>query len=578
MFAVCDWSNLLAAGIMIGKPLNPMTTNHDIESILSTSDTFYTTPEIPFTTPVEDITQAVIDYRESGIPSCSDVLVNAHSTGDAHNATGPILSCPLEWVTWLQESFIVPSCLVPYGGNNLLPDGTQSILLRLFGPEHDALFQDDLCSTFTHNLLCVGGTDVGKHWFMTAAEDWPEVTEHLSPFNIYFYTQRKGDLVILPPRRICAKIRYHPHQILCSIVLKLYEELVNLKRSQPNNLSLLLAKSGILKWGFSLLDEVINSSYCSQDKLLPVVEPTLPPPPCSFCGGELFQTVFCCTDSCVRDGVTSSSVDCKILICNYCFIDGRACRCGSMAPYRIQPLDGLIELRMNIANLLGASDENDSAWSDLDPQRCGMFNVAKALCEIRAKSTQSVERSCSIQPAPSHHVSKFSVINCLHCHANRCYKHILSTYHVHSTQALKADLADATSTLWHNLHKEMKDTYATKYPQLRVAIRNGSCYPLGHRLAYYASNYAPTTPLNQAVSLGFYDTPDNTVAQGVSLRHSRSRSTSVASLAGVETGVPRQLHQRGSGVQSSSTVVEGSNSQKQRLSPPEEGAVASKRA
>ncbi|KAF9642864.1 hypothetical protein BDM02DRAFT_3105147, partial [Thelephora ganbajun] len=144
--------------------------------------------------------------------------------------------CPPEWVTWIQDSFIVPSCLVPHGGNDLLPDGTQSISLRLFGLEKGliaALFQDDSHSTVTHDLLCVGGTDAGKYWFMTAAEDWPEVTEHLQvrdglntihihsmspqellqvPFNIYFYMQRKGDLVILPPRRsghqrsLCAQL------------------------------------------------------------------------------------------------------------------------------------------------------------------------------------------------------------------------------------------------------------------------------------------------------------------------------------------------------------------------------------
>lgn len=123
-----------------------------------------------------------------------------------------------------------------------------------------------------------------------------------------------------------------------------------------------------------------------------------------------------------------------------------------------------------------------------------------------------MERTCSIQLAPSHRVSKFSVINCRGCHANRCYKHILSNYHVHPAQALKADLADPTSTLWHNLHKEMRDTYAKNYPQLRVAVRAGSNYPLVHRLVYYASNFAPTAPLNQAVTVGFYDTPDNTVS------------------------------------------------------------------
>jgi len=90
-------------------------------------------------------------------------------------------------------------------------------------PRIDALFQDDSCSTFTHDLLCVGAADAGKHWFMTATEDWLEVTEHLRardgsntiraqpmslqelsqvPFDVYFYTQKKGDLVILPPRRL----------------------------------------------------------------------------------------------------------------------------------------------------------------------------------------------------------------------------------------------------------------------------------------------------------------------------------------------------------------------------------------
>jgi len=122
-----------------------------------------------------------------------------------------------------------------------------------------------------------------------------------------------------------------------------------------------------------------------------------------------------------------------------------------------------------------------------------------------------VERSCTIPPSPSHRVPKLSVIFCRRCHANRCYKHILSTFHVHPAQAVKVDLADSTSTLWHNFHKEMRDTYTTNYSTLMVAVRAGSSCPLNHRLAYYAEEFVPTTPLNQAVTLGFYDTPDNTV-------------------------------------------------------------------
>ena len=46
---------------------------------------------------------------------------------------------------------------------------------------------------------------------------------------------------------------------------------------------------------------------------------------------------------------------------------------------------------------------------------------------------------------------------------------------------------------------------------MRVAVKSGLHYPLVHLLVYYASNFAPVTPLNQAVALGFYDTPQNTV-------------------------------------------------------------------
>lgn len=115
------------------------------------------------------------------------------------------------------------------------------------------------------------------------------------------------------------------------------------------------------------------------------------------------------------------------------------------------------------------------------------------------------QRACTTRTAPSHSVPKYSVIRCRGCHANRCYKHILSTYHAHSAKALSASLADTTSIRWHNLHQETKDSYTRGYPQLRAAVRSGSSCALSDRLAYYASNFGSATPLNQAVTLGFYD-------------------------------------------------------------------------
>ena len=159
---------------------------------------------------------------------------------------------------------------------------------------------------------------------------------------------------------ICAQIRYRPHQILYDTVSRLRDELSDLKQSQPNNQVLLSARSESLERGLGLLDEVINFSYCSQDEDLPSLE-LAPPPPCSFCGGELFRTVFRCTASCTRDDVTDGSLDSKILICSLCFVDGRACHCGSMSPHRLVPLAGLIELRRDVATLLGSTGEGESS-------------------------------------------------------------------------------------------------------------------------------------------------------------------------------------------------------------------------
>jgi hypothetical protein len=80
-------------------------------------------------------------------------------------------------------------------------------------------------------------------------------------------------------------------------------------------------------------------------------------------------------------------------------------------------------------------------------------------------------------------------------------------YNVHSVEALKARLADTTCARWHQLHQEMKDVYARGYAQLRDAVRDGAMYTLSHRLTYYASTFASTTPVSREVIVGFYDTP-----------------------------------------------------------------------
>lgn len=57
-----------AVARMIGKSLDNMATDHDIEYVLSTSDTFRRAQNISFSCPVDEITRTVIECSDSGVP------------------------------------------------------------------------------------------------------------------------------------------------------------------------------------------------------------------------------------------------------------------------------------------------------------------------------------------------------------------------------------------------------------------------------------------------------------------------------------------------------------------------------
>lgn len=97
-------------------------------------------------------------------------------------------------------------------------------------------------------------------------------------------------------------------------------------------------------------------------------------------------------------------------------------------------------------------------------------------------------------------------MNCDGCHAKRCYKHILSTYSIHSSTALIMNIVNRSGGTWHAFHQAFKDTFAKDYTQLKVAVKYGMAYPLDHRIAYYATEFAVAAPVNKAVRPGFYDT------------------------------------------------------------------------
>lgn len=153
------------------------------------------------------------------------------------------------------------------------------------------------------------------------------------------------------------------------------------------------------------------------------------------------------------------------------------------------------------------------------------FSAGIALCAKRSEVTvcaryctkssfhlnvhlQGNARACTLRTRPSHRVPEPTLINCKFCHAGRCYKHILSTYNVHSSEALLVSLADNTGKTWHALHQSKRDAYGENYAWIKTMVRMGSPASLTDRLVYFASNFSSTTPINQAVSPGFYDTPE----------------------------------------------------------------------
>lgn len=159
--------------------------------------------------------------------------------------------------------------------------------------------------------------------------------------------------------------------------------------------------------------------------------------------------------------------------------------------------------------------------SDFADERCMVFAAAVALCRLRGSDTKVQSspvfgsfmvlptsqgtRMCMTRTKPSHRVAEDTVVHCSGCHAKRCYKHILSTYTIHSSLALMVHHVHHSSNTWHCFHQDFKDAYAKEYAKLKMAVKHGMEYPLSHLLAYYASEFVPAAPINKAVKLGFYD-------------------------------------------------------------------------
>jgi len=84
----------------------------------------------------------------------------------------------------------------------------------------ETLFEEGIQGTTDHYLLCASEPEASVVWFMTSSHDALNVSDYLrassdfpiphtlglnklseAPFKVYVYVQKRGDLVVLPPRR-----------------------------------------------------------------------------------------------------------------------------------------------------------------------------------------------------------------------------------------------------------------------------------------------------------------------------------------------------------------------------------------
>ena len=84
----------------------------------------------------------------------------------------------------------------------------------------ETFFEEGVQGTTNHYFLCIHDENTSIVWFMTSSDDAQNIFDHLSasdgsstprtfslrelaeaPFKVYVCVQKRGDLVVLPPRR-----------------------------------------------------------------------------------------------------------------------------------------------------------------------------------------------------------------------------------------------------------------------------------------------------------------------------------------------------------------------------------------
>ena len=121
-----------------------------------------------------------------------------------------------------------------------------------------------------------------------------------------------------------------------------------------------------------VVDDILRAEAYTNDEEIPSFGSSATTLSCAFCGGEVFQKVFRCRNNCPREETDNAVPADVVSICPPCYVDGRACLCGKMAPFRLVPMAPMVTsrnevatwLRRNSKDLLLSDDSEDDADRD----------------------------------------------------------------------------------------------------------------------------------------------------------------------------------------------------------------------
>ncbi|TFL07550.1 hypothetical protein BDV98DRAFT_599838 [Pterulicium gracile] len=427
-------------------------------------------------------------------------------------------------------------------------------------------------------------------WFMTSTESSAHASEYfakqlrhvldhethfVSPqdlenaaFPIYYYEQRLGDCIIIPPRschqvvnhggitikmswsrllvqdlpaalyselplyqRVCRRETYAIKSVIRESLKERTIALQSVHQGQQSTTS--VPNSHTLAEELQLLVFLHQTTLqeerplmISTGKMAPFIQIEAEEEPeglfCDFCGADIFNAFFEC-QSCIasHDSTeTEPSLGEAYCVCPRCYIDGRSCPCERMKPMLLRNpalLRAELDSALRVLDLhFSISDSTAEAVKApllkyKSRNIASIFEAGNRLYQRREHQAEK-DRMCSVsrklKNKANHRVLASSVIHCSKCHAATCLTHILEIYRIHAGEALLRDSDDETSTSWHKRHiAASKNAVTTSSSAENITRVAGAAPPDGlFSLAQSAKLFKRCKPLSQDFSLGWYDT------------------------------------------------------------------------